>query len=156
MIGGLPLSKRDGTIVSELDGELVVYNPETNVACHLNKSAATVWRHSDGTRSIADLAEIVARELGAIADEDVVLVALDSLAEHDLIESGYERRDINESRITRRRFIRRVGLAGGAAVALPVVASLVVPTAAAASSIIYEPYEPYSIAYYHKHTHIYF
>ena len=74
------------------------------------------------------------RELGETADEDVVLMALDSLSEHGLIRSGYDERDGAAVALSRRRFFRRVGVAGAAAVNAPVVYSIIAPTAAAALS----------------------
>jgi hypothetical protein len=146
-----PLARKDGLIVSEIDGEIVVYDGDDSIACCLNPSAALVWRYCDGEHTIADLHKIVAAEYGEVADEDVVLLALDTLSEHGLIESGYEKREPTTTRLTRRRFIRRVGLVGGAAVMLPVVSSLVVPSAAAAASILlsYTPGYGYAHEYYH-------
>jgi hypothetical protein len=152
-----PVARIEGIVTSEFDGELVLFDSESNVACRLNDSAALVWRHCDGTRTITDLADLLSSELGIVADEDVVLVALDTLVDHGLIESGYEVRDATETRMTRRRFIRRVGLVGGAAVALPVVSSLAVPAAAAAASVSYNPnYGDYFHDYYNRDTHTYF
>jgi Coenzyme PQQ synthesis protein D (PqqD) len=157
MVERRPLARTEGVIVSELDDELVLYDSASGVACRLNSSAALVWHNCDGTRTIADLAELLSSELGELADEDVVLVALDTLAEHDLIASGYERRDAIEMRLSRRRFIRRVGVVGGVVIALPVVSSLVVPAAAAAASVSYNPnYGNYSVDYYNRDTHTYF
>jgi hypothetical protein len=136
-----PLARKEGLVVQELDDELLVYDRERDVASRLNRSAALVWRHSDGTRTIADLVAVLAEELGPVADEDLVLAALDSLSQSGLLESGYERRDSNDVRITRRRFIRKVGVVGAAAMAVPVVHSLAVPPAAAAASG--GPYPPY-------------
>ena len=128
--------------MQELDDELLVYDRERDVASRLNRSAAIVWRSSDGTRTVADLVAVLAEELGALADEDMVMVALDNLGKNGLLESGYEARDSTAVRLTRRRFIRRVGVVGAAAMTLPVVHSLVVPPAAAAVSGGGYPYYP--------------
>ena len=72
------------------------------------------------------------------------MVALDNLSKSGLLQSGYEARDSNAVRLTRRRFIRRVGVVGAAAMAVPVVHSLVVPPAAAAASGGGYPYYPSS------------
>jgi hypothetical protein len=132
-----PLARGAGLLTEEVDGELIVYDEHDQVACRLNHVAALVWRSSDGTRTIDELVAVVAQELGDVADEDLVRIALDQLAEHDLIESGYEQRDADEARFSRRRFFRRVGVVGAAAAALPIVTSMVVPAAAAAQSSYY-------------------
>lgn len=156
-MGGMkPVARTEGIITSELDGEMIVYVGNEKVARRLNRPAAIVWRHCDGSRTISDLRDVLAAELGEVADEDVVLVALDTLLAHNLIDSGYEKREDTAMRMSRRRFIKRVGLVGGAAVALPVVSSLVVPPAAAAASVFYSPfYGSYAHDYYHTHLHIY-
>jgi hypothetical protein len=129
-------------LTEEVDGELLVYDVERDLACRLNPSAALVWRSCDGSRTVPELVEILTAELGELADEDLVLIALDHLAEHGLIVSGYEQRDASAARLSRRRFFRRAGIAGAAAVAVPVVYSLSVPAAAAAASGTYTPYYP--------------
>jgi hypothetical protein len=135
-----PLARTTGLITEDVDGELLVYDAQTDVACRLNGSAALVWQNSDGKRSIDDLVAVLAEELGELADEDMVLVALDHLAEHGLIESGYDTRDAHAARLSRRRFIRRVGVVGAAAMSVPVVHSMLVPTPAAAASGGYASY----------------
>lgn len=134
MPGLRPVARVNGLITEEVDGELLVYDAQTDVACRLNGSAALVWRNSDGKRTVSDLVAVLSEELGDLADEDMVMVALDHLAEHGLIESGYDPREANAARVTRRRFIRRVGVVGAASMAVPVVHSMVVPTPAAAQS----------------------
>jgi Coenzyme PQQ synthesis protein D (PqqD) len=135
-----PLARTEGLLAEEVDGELLVYDGEREVACRLNGTAALVWRSSDGERTVADLVAVLSEELGEVADEDMVMVALDTLAEHGLIEAGHEAREVNASRLSRRRFLRRVGVVGAAAISLPVVHSIVVPTPAAAASGGYTPY----------------
>lgn len=126
-----PLARTEDVVTEDVADEVIVYDERIDVACRLNRSAALVWRNSDGKRTLADLVRVLEADLGDVADEDMVLVALDSLAEHGLIESGFERRDATASRLSRRRFFRRVGVA---AVAIPVVASMAVPVPAAATS----------------------
>lgn len=140
-----PLARTGDLLTEQVDDELLVFDTETNVACRLNRTAALVWRASDGERTLADLVEMLAEEFGDVADEDLVLMSLDTLVEHGLIVSGYERRDSTAERLSRRRFFRRVGVAGAGAMAAPVVFSMVAPTAAAAAvqSGPYGPYGPY-------------
>jgi hypothetical protein len=129
-----PVGRTQGLLTEELDGEVLVYDLSGDTALHLNKTAALVWRSCDGRRTVADLTRLVSDELGEAADDDVVLMALDNLSDHGLISSGYNERDGAEVALSRRRFFRRVGLAGGAAFSAPVVYSALIPTAAAALS----------------------
>jgi DNA-binding transcriptional ArsR family regulator len=128
-----PLARSGELLLEEVEGELLVYDQRRHVACRLNRTAALVWESADGERSVEDLVEVLRGELGGLADGDLVMVTLDRLEEHGLIESGYERRDFDTARLSRRRFIRRVGVVGAAALALPVVQSVVSPTPAAAA-----------------------
>jgi hypothetical protein len=131
MTGNGPLARTDGLLTEKVDGELLVYDLDGDIAVHLNETAALVWRHCDGSRTVAELSALVAAELGEAAGEDVVLMALDNLAEHGLISSGYGERDGAAVALSRRRFFRRAGVIG---VRAPVVYSMIVPTAAAALS----------------------
>jgi hypothetical protein len=129
-----PVGRTEGLLTEELDGELLVYDLAGDTAVHLNETAALVWRSCDGHRTVAELATLLAQHQGGPADEDIVLMALDNLADHGLISSGYEERGGAEVALSRRRFFRRAGVAGGTALSAPVVYGALVPTAAAALS----------------------
>jgi hypothetical protein len=116
-----PLALTDGLITEAVDGELLVHDAERGLTCRLNASAALVWKACDGRRTLGDLVDVLAQELGGHADEDLVLIALDDLVEHGLITSGYGKRKPSAARLSRRRFLRRVGLAGATAITLPIV-----------------------------------
>src|ERR1700704_3125761 len=105
-----PLARTKDVLTEELDGELLVYDEQHHLACRLNRTAALVWGSSDGRRTVEDLVEGLREDVGELASEDLVMVTLDGLEEHGLIESGYTPRDPKEARLSRRRFIRRVGV----------------------------------------------
>lgn len=128
------VARTEGLLTEEIDGDLLIYDRQRDVAFRLNSTAALVLRSCDGTRTVGDLLAILTEELGDLADEDMVLMALDELTEHDLIVSGYERRDVEATRLSRRRFFRRAGVAGAAAAAAPLVYRMAVPTAAPAAT----------------------
>ena len=131
-----PLARTDGVLTEDVDDEVITYDERTDVACRLNRTAALVWRKCDGKHTVEDLVRVLEADLGDIADEDLVLVSLDYLSEHRLLESGYTRRDETSSQLSRRRFIQGAGAVGVAAAALPMVQSIVAPTPAAALSVI--------------------
>jgi hypothetical protein len=132
-----PRGRTGGLLVEEIDDQLLVYDQQRDVVCSLNGTAAIVWRSCDGDRTVEDLVDVLRAEIGEIADIDLVMVTLDQLEEHGLIEAGYGRRDRLAAQFNRRRFISRVGVVTTAAVALPVVQSIVAPTPAAADSNYY-------------------
>jgi hypothetical protein len=122
----LPSGRREGLIVETLGDELLVYDSETGRAHSLNAVAAAVWEACDGVRSPAAIAEAV----GAI--EDDVWRALTQLDERGLLDGTLPRR-MSGPEYSRRQAVRRMGLIGAsAALAGPLVKSIVVPTAAQA------------------------
>src|SRR5436305_2743168 len=131
-----PLARTDEVVTEDVDDEVITYDERTDVACRLNRTAALVWRKCDGKHTVEDLVRVLEADLGDIANEDLVLVTLDYLSEHRLLESGYVRRDETSSRLSRRRLIQRAGAVGVAAAVLPMVFSVVAPTPAAAMSVI--------------------
>src|SRR5688500_2189312 len=72
-----PIARRENLLVEEIGGEVVVYDRESDRAHSLNQTAALVWRHADGERSVAELAALVGSEFGAPADVELVRMALE-------------------------------------------------------------------------------
>jgi hypothetical protein len=136
-VGIHPLARTEGLTIEDVDGELRVYGEEPGTGCVLNETAAIVWRNCDGKRKLKHLVALVSEQTGTPADEDMVLIALDKLAEHGLLLSGYEPRGAQEERLSRRRFFGRAGIAGATAMAAPVVYSAVAPTGALAAGYPY-------------------
>jgi hypothetical protein len=122
-----PQARRAGLLTRELPDELLVYDLEEHRAHCLNRTAATVFRHADGTRTAAEIARLLTPE-GADGEE-VVADALALLGEAGLLQAGSV-----EASLTRRDVVRRVGL--GAALLLPAVASIVAPTPAEAATCV--------------------
>jgi hypothetical protein len=128
-----PRARTDDLVVQDLADETLVYDQARHRAHCLNRAAALVWRHCDGRHTVADLARVVARELGLPEDEDVVWLALDRLKRAHLLE-GEVARPGETGRLTRRDVLRRLGLAGGLALLLPAVTSILAPDVAQAVS----------------------
>jgi hypothetical protein len=122
-----PVARRVGLLIRELPGELLVYDRERHQAHCLNRTAASVFRHSDGICTVADLALALAPEAEPRAAASLVTLALGML--HD---AGLLRDAPGAVRRSRRDVVRRVGL--GAALLLPAVASVVAPTPAEAAA----------------------
>jgi hypothetical protein len=129
----LPRARTENVLTDQLDDELLVYDRERNAAHRLNRTAAIVWRQLDGARDMAAMVAVLREQVGDVADEDLVAVALDDLAQAGLLEDAPQRAP-QDRRLSRRRFIRRVGTVGAAALALPVVSSIVAPEPAAAQT----------------------
>jgi len=126
-----PKARQDDLLIEEVADELVVYDRQRSRAHSLNRTAALVWRHCDGQRSIADLAALLRAELDPVADEDLVLVAIDRLEAIHLLEEPFGR-TADQARTSRRQVVRKVGRVGVLTLLLPVVTTLVAPTPAQA------------------------
>ncbi|HEX9696552.1 MAG TPA: PqqD family protein [Actinomycetota bacterium] len=118
-----PKARGHRLVVEELDGEVLIYDLERDRAHCLNDTAARVWRGCDGRRSVAEIA--AAAGLGI----SEVRYALARLERSRLLESG-ETTWLGPSR---REVLKRAAIAG---VALPVVRSIIAPTAAQAATCI--------------------
>jgi hypothetical protein len=118
-----PIARKNGLVVQEMSGEVLVYDLETNKAHSLNESAATVWKNCDGNNSIADLTKYFKLDSNDDVSEDFVWLAIDQLNELNLLESKIKS---GSAGLNRREVIRRIGLA--TVVALPLVASLTAPS----------------------------
>ena len=127
----LPRARREGLLVQELADELLVYDRTRHKAHCLNKTAALVWKRCDGKTSVNSMARLLGNETKTNVDEAVVLIAFDQLAKAHLLQ-GESRKWSEQSGISRREVMRRLGTA--AAIALPVVSSIVAPDAVQAAT----------------------
>lgn len=127
-----PEARTDDVLVEDVDGETLVYDLESHDAHCLNPTAALVWRRCDGRTTVRDMVPLLA-QVGLPEDESLVWMALNRLEKAGLIGSV----EIPEpkSAFSRKEVLRVLGTAA-IAVLLPVVTSVVAPTAAAAASCI--------------------
>lgn len=130
-----PESRKQGIIVQELEGEVLIYDLKVNKAHCLNKTSAIVWHLCDGNNSVSDIGKQLSKKLESDVGDDFVFFALDQLNRKNLllIPSKSSQLENKFEGLSRREIIRKIGI--GSFVALPVIASLVAPTSAAAQSI---------------------
>jgi hypothetical protein len=120
-----PTARKDGLVVQEMPDEVLVYDLNTNKAHCLNQTAAFVWKSCNGRNSVAEIKNLVEKNFGSPVTEDFIWLAIDQLNKDDLLQ---EKVNSKFAGVSRRDVIKKIGLAS--IVALPVVASLTVPTAA--------------------------
>lgn len=125
-----PRARVQDVVVQELPDEVLVYDLSSHVAHCLNKVAAQVWGLCDGESTIRQIAEHVSLELGKPVDADLVWFALDELDRARLLTQPLSER-IEEKKIARREIVRKLAYA---AVAIPMVSSILAPQAASAQS----------------------
>jgi hypothetical protein len=118
--------------VQQVGAETLIYDGRRHLAFCLNASSAVVWRMADGTRTIAQMSNAASLELGAEMSEDLVRFSIETLGVDGLIEPATEAETNSDAarNISRRAMLQRLGVGG--AMLLPVVASIVAPTAAQA------------------------
>jgi coenzyme PQQ synthesis protein D (PqqD) len=129
---GYPTARRDGLVLRELPDELLVYDTETHEAHCLNETAAFVWKQCDGTASVAEIGDRLRATFGAEIDDEVVWHSLEDLWKRQLLEG--EAAPAREGSMSRSTVLKRAAVV--AAVSVPVVTSIVAPTAAHAASFI--------------------
>ena len=139
------MMRAHGLVIDDLPDEVLVYDLERHKAHCLNHTAALVWRACDGESSPAEIAARLRTELGvpysSELSDDVVLLALNQLEKFHLLEQP-EALPAQFAVLSRRQMVRRLGLA--AAVAVPVITSIVAPTAVQAATCT-QPGQPCNV-----------
>ena len=124
-----PRARKEGLVVQTLPDETLVYDLDRDLAHCLNQTATLIWNRCDGSSTTRQIARAVSDDLNQPVDERFVWVALDQLSRNHLLTvgapppvSGRNRREVMRA------------LAVSAAVAVPVVASIVAPMPAQAAT----------------------
>src|SRR5258708_4057825 len=127
-----PEARTDKLLTQEVGDEVIVYDELTNEAHRLNPTAAAVWRLSDGSRTIPEIASRLHETVGAPEANALVEIVELSLAQLDktnLLSAKALPFDVGEV-ITRRRLMSVAGAL------LPAVSSILAPTPLMAQSKI--------------------
>jgi hypothetical protein len=122
-----PRSRSGGLVIREVEGETLIYNMHRNTAHCLNGIAGSIWKRCDGTNSVESIRSSIQRETALPVSEEMVWKALAELEREGLLEDVIHR---PPSHMSRREMVARVGVAA----ALPIIASIAVPTGALAAS----------------------
>ena len=128
-----PKARQNALVVQELADELLVYDQDRFKAHCLNSTAALVWKHCDGNKTAREIAQALEKETGLPFAEEMVWLALGQLEKSRLL-TEHAMLPEEQVGISRREVIRRVGIA--AALALPVVTSIVAPRAVQAATCL--------------------
>lgn len=122
----LPKIKTNDLVVQELDNELLIYDLATNQACCLNRAAIQVMECCDG-QTKADAAAV---RLGM--PEDMLWGTLERFRHAGLLEDEFGE-PLASNTVSRRRMLRQAAALG---IAMPIISSLVAPSALAAASCV--------------------
>ena len=115
-------------VTRDLGDELLVYDLERHKAYCLNRVAMEVFRHCDGETTIPDMARRIGNALGLPVDERAVRLGLVRLEKAHLLDSPVAQ----ILHTSRREMLRTLGRA--AAVVVPLVTAITVPTSAQAQA----------------------
>ena len=129
----VPNVREDGLILRDLDDEVLVYDQERDKALCLNQTVALVWKNCNGKRSIAEIAQRMQAELKAPVETNVVWYAIEQLDKYHLLRDSIPLPDELVT-MSRRDFLKKVGIA--TAVAVPAILSITLPTPAQAASCL--------------------
>ena len=133
-----PKARQNKLIVREFANEVLIYDKERQQAHCLNQTAALVWKHCDGRTPVAEISRRLATEIGdgeAAVDDRLVWYALSQFKRDHLLEEIEVPAGMLSGTgggLSRRKAIKALGLA--TIVAVPLVTSMIAPTAAQAAT----------------------
>jgi hypothetical protein len=127
----LPKARNENIVVQNLHDEVLVYDLTINKAFRLNETASIIWQLCDGERQVFEINRQLNETLKSSVNEDLIWFALGQLKKENLL-AGAEDMSAHFETLNRREVIRKIGVAS--TVALPVIYSLIAPTAASAQS----------------------
>ena len=120
--------KREDWFFEEAGGEMLVYNLERHRVHCLNDTAVRIWKLCTGRRTVNQITAELPLALHPRSRELVVRNAIGQLARLGLIEAKED-----APNISRRELAKRIGIGAAAAVALPLVTTILAPTPAYAA-----------------------
>ena len=126
-----PKMRTDNLVVQEMDGEVLIYDLTIDKAFCLNETSARVWSLCDGTRDRSEIAAELKQTAGMDATLEVVRLALSQLADQHLLEN-HVKVVASAPPLARREMMSLAGKA--LVIGLPLVSTLMVPSAAQAQS----------------------
>ena len=121
----LPRARHDRLVVEEIGVELLIYDTANDRAHTLNRTAALVWKMSDGKRSASEIALAAGKELLQPFSEQMVWFTLAKLDEYQLLDGSLPVLKAMAG-MSRREFITKFAVA---AAVVPVVKTLKIPAA---------------------------
>ncbi len=126
----LPFLRTENLVVKELPNELLIYDLEKNKAFCLNETARLIMDECDGKTSIGDAVASLNRKLKSNLSEEMIWMVVEQFKKSNFLKGDYEI-PIETTKVTRRKILQSAATLG---IALPIVTSLVAPTAAHAQS----------------------
>lgn len=128
--GVFPKVRTHDVVMTELDGELLVYDLVATTGYCLNRLSAAVWNACDGRTSVADIAVATSTVLGEQVDERLVWLAVTEFKNDGLLEEAHQLSSPYDG-MSRREAVKTIGLFSAS---LPVLYAFRVPVPAVAGT----------------------
>lgn len=127
---------RPGLLRHELDGQVLIYDAREDRVHLLDTTTGHVFEllQEEGKTRESIVSELASR-MNSIETDSLLQLSLDELRKADLLENAATPMPAL-SDITRRDLLRKVGLAGAAAVLIPAIATLTATSAYAQASCL--------------------
>lgn len=121
-----PVARKNGIVIQELAGEVLIYDLESHKAFCLNHTLEKVWRLCDGAHSVDKISGLVSSEFKTPVPKEWISLALGQLKKNNLL-ANKEHLEFPTDYASRRELIKKAGIA--TALLLPTIAVLKVPAA---------------------------
>ena len=126
-----PQARSTDFVTQESGDETLIYDLKSNKAFCLNETLTIIWKICDGNHTISEIEVEVEKQIKSRIDVNFIWFALDQLDKSGLLAKGFKQDD-RFIGLSRREVIRKAGV--GSMVALPILSSIVAPSALAAQS----------------------
>src|SRR5438128_34511 len=123
-----PKARQEDLVIEGLGDETLVYDMRNHKAHCLNRTAALVWNRCDGKATVNEMAVALEKEFHTPVNLDVIWLAIEQLSKAILLSDRLPG-SVSQQAMSRRTVIRKIGLA--AAIAVPLVTTILAPTAEA-------------------------
>lgn len=126
-----PIARKTNIVVQETNLETLVYDLAINKAFLLNEISAFVWQNCNGEKEVSEISETLSKCSKQPINENIVWLAIEQLKNNNLIENAEELESGFEG-LSRREIVKKIGF--GSIMAIPLISTIVAPTAATAQS----------------------
>jgi Coenzyme PQQ synthesis protein D (PqqD) len=123
-----PRARSSGLVVRELEDEVLIFDVDRDKAHCLNRTAGLVWKQCDGRTSVEEIRQVLEEELETPVNAEIIWRALSDLDRDHLLDEEVSQ-PAAMARMSRRELMKRAGIT----VAIPVIASLAIPSVALAT-----------------------
>jgi len=123
--------KAKSGVVQKLSEEVLIYDPVSHGAHCLTNTVAAIWGLCDGKNNVGDITSRLDNDFHLVVDAKIVLMVLEQLSSAGLLTGQIEP---ELAQLSRRQAVRWIGEI--AALTLPFVVSVIVPTPSEAASCL--------------------